>query len=338
MSVRWGMIGCGNVAEVKSGPSLSLAKNSSLQMIMSISSGEAESFAERHKVPNWTTDPEKLINSPEVTAVYIATPPDSHLEYTKMAAAAGKPVLTEKPMACTLKDAEIMAETCLTAGVPLFVAYYRRGLQRYQVIKEIIKGGRIGLPRAFSIRHTLRPENHPVAPVTATNTAEGLIPWRFLPEINGGGNFVDMGTHMIDMIDFLLTPFTRADGFAQNVARLYPAEDIVSGSFTLENNVEGIGLWCYDAGVNIDRTEIIGSKGRIIYSCFNNDPVLIEIGDNQEKIYHPIPDHTHLSLIQSIVNDLMGNEPCVSTYKNGLRAMHIQERLLAKFYGRSIPL
>src|SRR5688500_7382014 len=97
--VRWGIIGCGDVCEVKSGPAFSKIANSSLVAVMRRDADKAKDYATRHGVPKFYTDAQQLINDPEVNAVYIATPPAQHEEYAIQSMQTGKPVYVEKPIA-----------------------------------------------------------------------------------------------------------------------------------------------------------------------------------------------------------------------------------------------
>src|SRR5688572_22835325 len=97
--IKWGIIGCGDVTEVKSGPAFNKVKHSSLVAVMRRDAAKAKDYAERHNVSKWYADANALINDPDVNAIYIATPPSSHEEYTIAAVNAGKPVYVEKPMA-----------------------------------------------------------------------------------------------------------------------------------------------------------------------------------------------------------------------------------------------
>ena len=115
--VRWGMIGCGDVAEVKSGPGFQKARGSRLVAVMRRDAGRAEDYARRHGVPRWYRDAAQLIADPEVDAVYVATPPSTHRQYTLMAAAAGKPVYVEKPMAHSIEEARVMARVAKETGL-----------------------------------------------------------------------------------------------------------------------------------------------------------------------------------------------------------------------------
>lgn len=74
-TINWGIIGCGKVTEVKSGPGFQNAENSALVAVMRRNGELAKDYAERHNVPKWYDNAEDLLNDPEVDAVYIATPP-----------------------------------------------------------------------------------------------------------------------------------------------------------------------------------------------------------------------------------------------------------------------
>ena len=331
-TIRWGMIGCGNVTEAKSGPGFQQAKGAELVMVASRRGADASNWTRRHGVGRWTGNAEELINDPEVDAVYIATNPDSHRHYTELVAAAGKPVFCEKPMACSYEDALAMKQVCAKAGVPLYVAYYRRALPRFLKVKQWIDEGRIGKPLFVHLQLILRAADHPVAPITPEIAALGDIPWRFRPEVGGGGNFADMGTHMLDLMDFYLAPFAEVEGRAYNRGGLYEAEDTVSASFVLENGVQGTGQWCSVAGTNLDRTEIFGTEGSIRFATFNDSPLELETEGGIEYEDLPIPTHSHLPIIQAVTDALRGRGPAPSDAENGLRAMHVQQKILAGYY------
>src|SRR6056297_4349672 len=129
--VCWGIIGCGDVTEKKSGPAFNKIDNSSLVAVMRRTGELAKDYAERHNVPRWYDQAEDLIKDSEVNAVYIATPPSTHKKYTVMAAEAGLPVYVEKPMARNHKEAQAMIKGCQKNGVQLNVAYYRRAMPRF---------------------------------------------------------------------------------------------------------------------------------------------------------------------------------------------------------------
>jgi predicted dehydrogenase len=319
-TVRWGIIGVGNVTEHKSGPGFQQAERSELVAVMRRNGELAADYARRNNVPRWYDDADELINDPEVDAVYVATPPDSHREYVVRVAQAGKPVYVEKPMARTALEAEDMISACDEAGVGLFVAYYRRAMPRFVTVKELLDSGRIGQLRTVSIR------NERPAPVDADN--EG---WRVDPEISGGGHFVDLGSHILDLLDWLLGPVTHAAGVAANRGGRYRAEDLVTGVFSFRSGVEGVGIWNYDSFQNRDQVEIVGTAGVLRFSCFADEPLRLLTADGVEQIEAPYPETVQLPLIRTVVNALTGHGESPSDGHSAVRTARVIDALLSDY-------
>ena len=303
--MKWAIIGNGNVVQTKSGGAFS---------------GDPIRY--------WGRDDaaaEDIISSND--AVYIATTPNSHLHYARIAAKHKKPTLVEKPMALNVIEAGIMASVFQEAGVPLWAAYYRRCLPRFLKIKEIIDSGLIGEARFCHIQHTLRPEDHPVAPVIKGEP----LPWRYKAEVNGGGNFVDMATHHLDLCDYFFGQIDNVVGRARNVGGLYEVEDTVTASFTA-GKVPVTGQWCYVAGNNVDRMEIVGSCGYMEFTVFNDYPIKVVMNDGKHwsASYEDIknPQWVHKPLVDSIVAEMNGGPKCPTNWENGLRAMRVQDKIL----------
>ena len=319
--IKWGIIGCGDVTEVKSGPAFQKVNNSELVAVMRRNGELAKDYAKRHNVPKWYDDAQKLINDPDVNAVYVATPPSSHKEYTIMAAKAGKPVYVEKPMALNKRECEEMVKACKAAGVPIYVAYYRRALERFLKIKELVNTKTIGEVRYVNINFQ-----------DVVKESPANLPWRVDPNISGGGHFVDLASHMLDFLDYVFGPIKKEKGIASNQAGIYPAEDIVTGTFIFENGTQGIGTWCFSSFERVDHTEIIGDKGKITYSTFDAEPIKLisEKGTIEFKIDYP--QHIQQSLIQTVVDDLTGTGKCPSTGETGIRTTWVMEEMLKDYY------
>ncbi|UXH42978.1 Gfo/Idh/MocA family oxidoreductase [Rossellomorea vietnamensis] len=319
--VRWGIIGCGDVTEKKSGPAFQKVKNSELVAVMRRTGELAKDYAERHGVAKWYDDANALINDPDVDAVYIATPPGSHKEYTLTAAAAGKPVYVEKPMARTFNECNEMVAACEEAGVPLYVAYYRRAQERFLKIKELLDQNAIGDVRFVSSTQYQ----------TAGEDVKGSdqLPWRVQPEIAGGGLFFDLASHTLDILDFLLGPIQEAKGFASNQGGFYEAEDIVTGTYQFESGVQGVGTWCFTAFENVDKNEIVGSKGKISFSTFGDDPVTLTTVEGKEQWSFDRPLHVHQPLVETIVKELTGSGvSCTSTGDSGARTNWVMDKIV----------
>lgn len=322
--VRWGIIGCGDVCEIKSGPALQQTSGSKLVAVMRRSADKAKDFANRHDVPKWFDNANDLINDPEVNAIYIATPPSSHEEYTLKAAAAGKPVYVEKPMARTHEECISMVNACKRANVPLFVAFYRRALPNILKVKEIIDNGIIGDIRFVHIKI-----HKPLSP-DIVGASEDPDNWRIFPEVAGGGYFYDLASHQLDAMDFLLGPITEAEGFAANQAGLYPAEDITVGSFKFENGVLGHGVWSFNTGNVSDEevTTIVGSKGQISFPFFSDHHVMLKVDGKPDEVFQfDISKHIQQPLIQTMVDELLGKGKCPSTGVSGARTNWVMEQI-----------
>lgn len=332
--IRWGIIGCGDVCEVKSGPGFQKARNSALAAVMRRKSELAADFARRHAVPRWYDDAAALIADREVDAVYVATPPSSHKEYTLAAAAAGKPVYVEKPMAPTHADCVEMIAACKDAGVPLWVGYYRRRLPKFVKIQELLASGVIGDVRSVTIRlrQPVSAQLHrPNSPMDLTDTFDKLsasLPWRVNPAIAGAGLFLDLASHMLDIVDLLVGPIREVSGYANNQGGHYPAEDIVTGSFACENGALGMGSWFFTASDRLDWTELEGPKGRIGYVCFDASPIQLTTADGVQEISVTQPAHVHQPLIQTIVDELNGQGRCPSTGESAARTSWVMDQML----------
>ncbi|WP_281884968.1 Gfo/Idh/MocA family protein [Paenibacillus sp. YYML68] len=323
--VRWGMIGCGNVTEVKSGPAFKLVPHSELVAVMRRDAALAADYARRHQVPRWYCDAEELIHDPEVDAIYIATPPSTHMAYTLAAAKAGKPVYVEKPMAVNAIEAQAMIDACRAANVPLYVAFYRRALPRFQKVKELLAEGAVGELRYVTT----------VQYQTALNVADGgALPWRVQPELSGGGLFYDLASHTLDLLDHLLGPIAEVQGFASNQAGLYRAEDIVTGTYRFESGVHAVGTWCFSAYAREDRNELVGSKGKLVFSTFGHEPIRLETAEGVQEWAFEAPKHIQQPLIETVVQDILGLGTCSSTGASAIRTNRVMDQMAGSYYSR----
>ncbi|MHA7130188.1 Gfo/Idh/MocA family protein [Algoriphagus namhaensis] len=324
--INWGVIGVGNVCEVKSAPAMKQIAHSHLTAVMRRNEAKAEDYAKRHQVPHWYSDANKLISHPDIHAIYIATPPHAHLELTRLAAEAGKAVYVEKPMARNHPECLEMISICEKYQVPLYVAYYRRKLPHFLRIKEHIHRGDLGEIRTVQINLKQALHNDLIAN-SETN-------WRVIPEIAGGGYFFDLASHQLDLLDFFFGPIADASGFATNQGKAYPAEDLVVGSFAFESGLLGSGNWCFTADENsaVDEVIIYGSEGEIRFETFGKGEFEIRWRNGLwEKFHFELPRHIQQPLIQSIVDELRGQGHCPSTGESGARANWVMDQITSNF-------
>lgn len=325
-NIRWGIIGCGNVTELKSGPAFQKVPGSELVAVMRRNAALASDYAQRHGVSRWYADASELINDPEVNVVYVATPPDTHALYAIQAMKAGKPVYVEKPMARTFAECEEMIRVSGETGQPLYVAYYRRTLPGFLKVKELIEKGEIGrvltvnmrLHKAFGERDRF-PEKQS---------------WHVKPQISGAGHFYDLASHQFDYLDFLFGKVTLVKGEARNVAGFYEAEDTVSAVFTFQNGVAGTGSWSFvvDKGAEEDVIEITGTEGKIVLSCFDKKPVMLIKGTEVTPLEFQNPENISYNLVEQVTHALQGTAECVSTMYSAARTSWVMEEIVKDYY------
>lgn len=321
-TIRWGMIGCGDVAEVKSGPGFQRAEGSGLVAVMRRDRARAEDFARRHGVPRVHAQAGALIDDPSVDAVYVATPPSSHCDLALEVAAAGKPCLVEKPMALNHAECVRMVNAFERAGVPLWVAYYRRALPRFLKVRELLAAGAIG--RVTSVHVEVRDR---------LASGDRATTWRFNPEIAGAGLFLDMGSHCFDLLDFLVGQVSSVTGFAVNTGQAYAVEDVTAAAFQLGDNVVGTGIWNFNAADTMDGLVFAGADGVLNTPVFTDGDVLVTRAETQDTYPIRNPPHVHQPLIQTIVDELRGVGRCESTGESGARTSAVMDRCVAGYYG-----
>ena len=323
--INWGIIGCGDVTELKSGPAFNKVSNSALVAVMRRNAAKARDYARRHNVPRWYDDANKLINDPEVNAVYIATPPSSHEAYTIAAINAGKPVYVEKPMAHTYATAYNMADDAAAKNTKLVVAHYRREQPRFKKIKQLINDQAIG-EILLARLELYKP------PLTKEELADTKIAWRVNPAIAGGGLFHDLAPHQLDLMHYFFGPVQKANGIASNQGINYTADDMVAGNILFKTGVAFSGVWCFNAApeTTTDYCEIIGAEGKISFSVFSGNTITVVANGKTATISFDELQHVQQPMIEATVKYFLNESvnPC-SGYE-GAEVMRLIEAFVIK--------
>lgn len=293
--IKWGIIGCGDVTEKKSGPAFNKVPGSALVAVMRRDAEKAADYARRHRVPFWYADVDGILNNPEINAIYIATPPSSHLEYALLALKHGKHVYVEKPVALHADEAVILADAVQKYGGRLVVAHYRRQLPLFLKIKEMISKGVIGTVRTVELR--LWQSRSP------SLVTKGAANWRTDPAVSGGGYFFDLAPHQLDlMIYFFGMPLFYA-GFSVIQSPDSAVADQTSGTILFDKKIVFNGSWCFNVAPsdNVDSCEIVGEAGSLRFSIFGNKVILKnESGEEETTFDHP--ENIQLPMIASTVD------------------------------------
>jgi len=318
-SIRWGIIGCGDVTEVKSGPPYRKTEGFELVAVMRRNADKAADYARRHGVSRYYSDADKLINDPDVDAVYIATPPDSHKDYALQVAAVGKPCCIEKPMAPSYAESLEIQMAFEERNLPLFVAYYRRSLPRFLKLKEWLDSDKIGQVR--HIRWFLgKPPNQ--------IDRSGEYNWRTDAEVAPGGYFDDLASHGLDLFAFYFGNFEEVHGIAKNRLGLYSAKDSVTAIWSHTTGVTGDAAWNFGCDERLDKVEIFGSKGKICFSVFDGDEIILKDGKGTKTMFIEHPEHVQQYHVEALRDDLLGNAAHPSTGKSALHTSWTMDKIL----------
>lgn len=321
--IRWGIIGCGNVTEVKSGPAFNKVPNSKLVAVMRRNGEKAADYAQRHGVPKWYDNAQQLIEDKEVNAIYIATPPDTHEQYTVAAIAAGKPVYVEKPMTMQAASAQAMQAAAEKYHVKLSVAHYRRQQPYFKKIKALLDEKAIGDVLWVDMR-LLQPHRIEKLGVEDYN-------WRIDPAISGGGLFHDLAPHQLDLMFYFFGAPVQAKGFALNRGGHYAADDTVSGTALLPGNVVFRGLWCFAAPESEaeDRCQIVGTRGSLSFSVFGPQVLHLNRSNNAETLEFNPPAHVQQPMIEKVVAYFRSESENPCTAAEGVQVMQWMDAFTA---------
>lgn len=320
--IRWGIIGCGDVTEVKSGPAFNKVAGSKLVAVMRRDAAKAADYAKRHGVAKWYDNASQLINDPEVNAIYIATPPLQHEAYTIEALKAGKPVYVEKPMTLDAASAERMTEAANQLNVKLCVAHYRRAQPMFLKIKELLAKNTIGDIRLVKLK-MLQPPN----PVLIAKTDDN---WRINPAISGGGLFHDLAPHQLDLMTSYFGAVKHASGIATKQQENTEVDDLVAGNILFENGVVFSGTWCFSVAPEdqADSCIIYGSKGSITFPMFGNK-IKFTTDETKEFVFEPL-QHVQQPMIEKVVDYFLDKGPNPCSGEDALITMKLMDDFTGK--------
>ena len=321
--IRWGIIGCGDVTEKKSGPAFNKVPNSRLVAVMRRDGAKAADYAKRHGVLKWYEDARKLIDDPEVNAIYIATPPLRHEEYTIAAIAAGKPVYVEKPMAVNAFAAKRMINKAMEKNVKLSIAHYRRAQPVFLKLKQLLAEQRIGEVRLVNLEMR--------QPIQPDLIAKSETNWRVDPAISGGGLFHDLAPHQLDLMIYFFGNMKKFSGISIRQQADTLADDLVVGNILFESGVVFNGSWCFSVAKEDqeDLCTIYGSKGHISFPVFGS--IINVLSDSlTEKIEFDRLEHVQQPMIEKVVNYFLNKGPNPCSGEDALVTMELLDSFTQK--------
>lgn len=315
--VRWGILGCGDVCEVKSGPAFNKVANSTLVAVMRRDREKAADFARRHNVGRYYSEASELINDPDINAIYIATPPSHHEQLAIQCMEAGKPVYIEKPVALNTASCERILAFSRKSGIKASVAHYRRGLPLFRKIRSSLQSGVIGKPSLIIARTLQAPSDKIGAPDY----------WRITPEVSGGGLFFDLAPHQLDIFYWLFGKPTTVHGFSVNQKNLYSAPDLTTVEVLFGEKVLLQGVWAFNVAKSeeMETCEIIGDRGKISFSFFRTSDIEVSTANGKERITADYPENIQQPMIDEVVKFFRDEGPNPCSLEDAVVTMRIMD-------------
>ena len=300
--LRWGLIGCGDIARRRVAPALRDLPNCELVAVSRARADLAESFAAEFGARRWHADWRRLVADEEVEAVYVATPVHLHAEQAAAAARAGKHVLCEKPLAMSVAECDRMIEACEGVGVRLGVAYYRHFYPAVERIKAVLASGEIGRPVFAQVNAFERFDPDPAHPRR----------WLVEKGLAGGGPMFDFGCHRIEVLINLLGRVERVRSLVGNVLFEREVEDTASALLRFEGGAQAVLSVTHAAREPQDTLHVFGSEGSVHADSLNEGRIRISAA-GVERV-EELPPHANLH--QPLIDDfaravLDGRDPLV---------------------------
>lgn len=251
MTIRWGILGASGIAHRRTMPAIQQAKYATLQALMVRDLEWARKLAEEHGARAYYDRVEDLLADPEVDAVHVATPVYLHRDLVLQAAEHGKHVLCEKPMAMNGAECREMIAACSANGVMLQMGLVLRFHPALRNIREIVRSGQLGMileARTQLLKWMPRGGNS----------------WRIKPEMAGGGVIMDIGSHAIDLLCYLLGDVAEVIAFTGNRVFGWAVED--TGSVMLRFRDGAWGKVAVSFGVPHAGSflEVYGTEGTLL--------------------------------------------------------------------------
>jgi len=323
--ITWGIIGCGDVTEKKSGPAFNKVPNSKLVAVMRRDAEKAADYASRHGVGKWYSDANELMSDPDINSVYIATPPLNHKDYAIEALKRGLNVYVEKPVTLNKQEAEEIAAALKQSTAKLTVAHYRRAVPMFLFIKDLLDKKAIGDVRTVQIRMWQSRKPNLVA---ETNDN-----WRVDPAISGGGYFHDLAPHQLDLMLYFFGEPEKMYGFSLNQSKTTTADDHVTGTALFPNNVVLNGSWSFNVDENeeIDECMIVGSEGSISFPFFGKTVVWHNEDEDEVRVVDfEHPQHIQQPMIERMVQFFRGEAENLCSIEDAIIVMNMIDTFIGK--------
>lgn len=304
--LKWLVIGIGDITTKRVIPAIQAEERSELRGIVTRVPAKALAYGVEAFI-----DLESALHAEGVDAVYVASPVSLHAPQTIASLAAGKHVLCEKPMAMDYNEARKMVLAAEVAGKILGIAFYRRTYPKLSRARELLRQGVIGQPLlAFITCYDGWPGD------------ENYAPWRLNPAMSGGGPLMDVGSHRIDVLNFLFGNPQHVTAHISNQVHAAAVEDSATVVIEYPGKVRGIVDVRWNTRAPRDEFRIVGTDGEMDLTPLNGAQLVYPGG--KENL--PAHANLHFPCVQNFVAAVLDVAPLLSSGSTALWTSWVIEK------------
>lgn len=315
MGLRWGLVGLGALAQ-RLGPAFREASNGRLVACASRTIETAREYARRNSVDRVYPSFQELVRDPMIDAVYVATPNHLHTPVVLAAAASGKHVLCEKPMAPTVAEAQEMIDACRSAGVLLRVGFYLRFLSPVQAAAAMVREGRIGSVRELTLQRL------------SAQSADGLVAWRRDPNLATAGVLMDVGVHLMDLARVILDePIVRVFALAHPPRTSGRTDDTATTLLEFAGGCQAILRCSRELPLGANDLQLFGTGGMIATGPLrwaDRYWLALRTPEGVEEREYPVDD-LYCREIEAFGDEVAGTRTPMATGEEGLLIVRAAE-------------
>ena len=322
--LNWAIIGSGDVIERLVQNSLNVSNKSKVKYIYSLDKKKANELSKRFNFGTVANNYKDILKDKSINCVYIATPPNYHFFYIKLFSKNIRTILCEKPIGINSIEIKKIQKLINKNNNNFFIPFYRRPHERFIYVKKIIDSKKLGQAVFFRYLLSHDTDNHPTAPIFQKKG----IPWRFNRSVAGGGNYIDMGPHFLDLVSILLGDIDKIDTNSANLKKIYNVEETLSANIKLKNHIRGQAIWSSIVKDKIDLFEIFFTKGKIEFSLNFNNLVVVKRKKVIQKKKFPLSTPLHKKFILNMIKTLISKKKYID--KKGIDLSLLQFKSIDK--------
>jgi len=315
-TLNWGLIGASDIAKTRMIPAIRSQPDSGITAVLSSSAERGKQYADENKIPKAYHDLDAFLRDPGIDVVYISTTNELHASQAIAAAKAGKHILSDKPLALNLADAQAMVSAANDKGVVFGTNHHLRNAVTHRTMRQLIKDGAIGKPLAARVFH-------------AVYLPPRLQGWRLNRPEAGGGVILDITVHDADTLHFLLDDDVQ-DVIARSAQQGLGQgglEDAVMGVMYFRNGTMAMFHDAFTIKHAQTGVEVHGTEGSLIAkNVMTQDPVgevyLTKNGATSEVSLGPRED-LYVHIIRHFNNAVIGKSQPFVSGQDGIRSLAV---------------